>query len=81
MGEEEVAGVNQRAAGEPGETEGRTRGLHRDHIHSLGLVQQGVYTEWGVSGGMLQQSGVIGFFQHFRCLRITFLTPFSVFLF
>ena len=69
MGQEKVAWVKQRAARDPGKTEGRTRRLHLDHIHALVLVQQGVYTERGVSGGMFQQSGVIGFFQHFLCLN------------
>ena len=66
VGEEEVAGVKQRTAGEPRETGGGERGLSRVHVYALGLVQQGVDTEGGVGGGVLQQSVSIGFIQHFR---------------
>ena len=64
---EKVAGVKQRAARKPREAGGGKRGLGGVHaVHALGLVQQGVDTEGGVGGGVLQQSVSSEFVQHLR---------------
>ena len=81
MGEEEVAGVKQRTAGEPRETGGGEGGFLRVHVHALGLIQQGVDTEGGVGGGVLQQSVSIGFIQHFRNNNSFSIMPLCVLLF
>ena len=66
VGEEEVAGVKQRTAGEPRETGGGERGFRRVHVYALGL-RLNLIRSSSISSGILrtEEVAVVAAWQEF----------------